>query len=92
MLRSVLGPGVVAAVFGLAAVMGAANAQEAEDGYGEPMPDAELEMMEPVEPPPAPATRVYGWTAPESCGVFKYWDGARCVDARDDPPDIGPRP
>jgi hypothetical protein len=25
---------------------------------------------------------------PRSCGEFRYWDGARCVDARRFPPDV----
>jgi hypothetical protein len=25
---------------------------------------------------------------PTNCGEFRYWDGERCVDARDVPPDI----
>jgi hypothetical protein len=28
--------------------------------------------------------RVYGWTA--DCGTFRYWNGERCADARNEPP------
>lgn len=28
---------------------------------------------------------------PSSCGRYRYWDGDRCVDARYDPPYVGPR-
>jgi hypothetical protein len=28
---------------------------------------------------------------PASCGQYRYWDGARCVDARYHDPYIGPR-
>jgi hypothetical protein len=35
----------------------------------------------------APGPRVYGWTMrPADCGTFRYWDGVRCADARDEPP------
>jgi hypothetical protein len=39
------------------------------------------------------APGVYGYVAerPTSCGEFRYWNGVRCVDARDNPPDLGPR-
>ncbi len=33
----------------------------------------------------------YNIERPTSCGRFRYWDGDRCVDARDNPPDVGPR-
>ncbi|MCL4767884.1 MAG: hypothetical protein KJZ80_16785 [Hyphomicrobiaceae bacterium] len=57
-------------------------------------------------PPPAPVYRqpwrpsasygppAYEWLPPprpSSCGVFRYWDGERCADARWYPPYIGPR-
>lgn len=29
---------------------------------------------------------VYGSYRPDNCGVFHYWDGDACVDARYDPP------
>lgn len=56
--------------------------------------------------PPAPVFRrpwpsaaeygppVYEWLPPPrptSCGVFRYWNGERCADARHYPPYIGPR-
>lgn len=49
-----------------------------------------------VVPPPVVIYEppVYGWIAPPrpaSCGKYRYWDGERCADARDDPPYIGPR-
>jgi hypothetical protein len=28
---------------------------------------------------------------PASCGQYRYWDGARCVDARYHDPYLGPR-
>ena len=31
--------------------------------------------------------RVYGWTMrPADCGTFRYWNGERCADARNEPP------
>jgi len=35
-----------------------------------------------------PGPRVYGWTGRRGgdCGMFHYWNGMRCVDARDEPP------
>ena len=34
-----------------------------------------------------PAPRVYGWTMrPADCGTFRYWNGERCADARNEPP------
>jgi len=75
------------------------DARDAYDEYDGPLDD------EPPPPParhryvPAPpavgyAPPVYGWIAPpppSSCGVYRYWDGEGCADARDDPPYIGPR-
>lgn len=39
------------------------------------------------------APPVYGWVIirPRSCGEFRYWNGERCVDARYDPPHLGPK-
>lgn len=35
----------------------------------------------------APGPRVYGWILrPANCGTFRYWNGERCADARDEPP------
>ncbi len=61
----------------------------------------------PPPPPPPPvviyrevpvavpefAPPVYGWVdmRPPSCGEYRYWDGDECLDARDDPPYVGPR-
>ena len=28
---------------------------------------------------------------PANCGQFRYWNGTRCADARDEPPYVGPR-
>lgn len=28
---------------------------------------------------------------PANCGVYRYWNGEYCADARDEPPYIGPR-
>ena len=34
-----------------------------------------------------PGPRVYGWIMrPADCGTFRYWNGVRCADARDEPP------
>jgi hypothetical protein len=41
-----------------------------------------------------PGPAVYGWSyrarpadyARASCGVYRYWDGKQCVDARETPP------
>lgn len=43
--------------------------------------------------PPADGPAVFGWIAvrPASCGQYRYWDGTQCLDARDNPPDVGPR-
>lgn len=43
-----------------------------------------------------PGPRVYGWSYRaerpvyvwRSCGVYRYWDGKACVDARDIPPEM----
>jgi hypothetical protein len=44
--------------------------------------DEELTIHERV-----PGPRVYGWTLrPADCGTFRYWDGVRCADARNEPP------
>ena len=40
-----------------------------------------------VVPDSDPGPRVYGWALrPADCGTFRYWDGTRCADARDEPP------
>jgi len=95
MLRSIFGP-AAAAVIGLTAVVGTANAQAVaveEESYavGDPaISDEEVSIsqteVQTLAPPP---TRVYGWTAIRpDCGEFKYWNGRSCLDARVDPPDI----
>ncbi len=64
-------------------------------------------VVPPPPPPPPPAViyrevpvvvpefvpPVYGWVymRPPSCGKYRYWDGDQCLDARDDPPYVGPR-
>ncbi|HYD15250.1 MAG TPA: hypothetical protein VEA77_02510 [Hyphomicrobium sp.] len=48
---------------------------------------------DPPTPPPAAKTKVYGWSSRgprgTDCGQFRYWNGDRCVDARDEPPNVG---
>ena len=31
------------------------------------------------------------WARPANCGEYRYWNGTECLDARDYPPDLGPR-
>ena len=52
--------------------------------------DAEVseQVMVPGEMPPVIAIVP---VRPASCGQYRYWDGARCVDARYHDPYIGPR-
>jgi hypothetical protein len=38
-----------------------------------------------------PAVIVLPPPRPLSCGEYRYWDGARCVDARYNKPYLGPR-
>lgn len=46
--------------------------------------------------PVRPGTRIYTtgpnptavYIAPKNCGVYRYWDGTQCVDARDNPPPL----
>ena len=46
-----------------------------------PLPSEDPAFVRPVGP------RVYGWESrPVDCGVFHYWDGTRCADAREEPP------
>jgi hypothetical protein len=40
---------------------------------------------EPVSPP---AVALTSPTRPGSCGVYHYWNGSRCADARVTPPDL----
>lgn len=39
------------------------------------------------------APHAYGWAfvRPADCGEFRYWNGTRCADARDEPPYVGPK-
>ncbi len=78
---------IAAAAFAM--LTGAASAQDViiEDDAAvieEPAPiedDATVAVTRPIGP------RVYGWPArPADCGTFRYWNGVRCVDARDNPP------
>jgi hypothetical protein len=72
------------------ATMGLAIAAHAQDviiegeAVGEQSaPPAETVIIQ--EQTPAP--RVYGWMMrPADCGTFRYWNGVRCADARDEPP------
>lgn len=56
------------------------------------------------DPPPPPEARGYPqppegdvvpeWVPPPrpaNCGEYKYWNGAYCADAREQPPYVGPR-
>jgi len=61
----------------------------ADDYEGNDPPPPPARYSEPPEgdavpewlPPPRPA----------NCGQYKYWNGAYCADARDEPPYVGPR-
>ena len=72
------------------AVMGFATLANAQDVYMEG--DAAVVEQAPTDdavimPEDAPGPRVYGWTLrPADCGTFRYWNGVRCADARDEPP------
>jgi hypothetical protein len=68
--------------------------------YGPPVvvPDADadvavdVDVSEPVVVPGETAPLiVIVPVRPASCGQYRYWDGARCVDARYHDPYIGPR-
>jgi hypothetical protein len=50
--------------------------------------DIEQQITVPGETPPLV---VIVPVRPASCGQYRYWDGARCVDARYHDPYIGPR-
>lgn len=39
-----------------------------------------------VYPVPAPPVLVYA--RPANCGVYRYWNGTECLDARYDPPQL----
>jgi hypothetical protein len=54
--------------------------------------DVDAEVSEPVTVPgETPPVIVIVPVRPASCGQYRYWDGARCVDARYHDPYIGPR-
>jgi hypothetical protein len=57
--------------------------------YRQPFPPAAYYGPPAYNGPPA-----YEWLPPPrppSCGVFRYWNGERCADARYHPPYVGPR-
>jgi len=63
-------------------------------GYGPVvvLPDAEVEVDGDVGVDvDVPAVIVLPPPRPLSCGEYRYWDGARCVDARYNRPYLGPR-
>jgi hypothetical protein len=53
--------------------------------YYEPRPRVYGYYRSEAEPPrvvvPAPVR-------PDNCGVYRYWDGAKCADARINPPNL----
>jgi len=49
------------------------------DGYQAPTRDYRYYRSEPAEVIPI---------RPADCGEFRYWNGRRCVDAREVPPEI----
>ena len=89
-------------LFGLT-LAGAAAAQPVFRGHaydyrsGRYVPAPQVPHPAPY-PPPAPAYAVpipapvlpQGWVyaRPANCGVYKYWNGHECLDARYDPPDL----
>jgi hypothetical protein len=60
------------------------------DGAADVEVDAEVseQVTVPGETPPVIAIVP---VRPASCGQYRYWDGARCVDARYHDPYLGPR-
>lgn len=70
--------------------MGLAGVAHAQDVFIEG--DAPVVEQAPADealiiPENAPGPRVYGWTLRSAdCGTFRYWNGVRCADARDEPP------
>lgn len=59
-------------------------------------PPVRLYRAPPLPPPQEYEPPVYGWSyapppQPSSCGVYRFWNGERCADARDELPYIGPR-
>jgi hypothetical protein len=58
------------------------------------LPNAEVDVDVDVDGDVAvdvPAVIVLPPPRPLSCGEYRYWDGARCVDARYNKPYLGPR-
>lgn len=78
------------------------ESDEADEPYYASPPryaPAPLRPPAPVYRQPWPPAAAYGPPAyewlppprPSSCGVYRYWDGEQCADARWYPPYIGPR-
>lgn len=93
---------VVTAVVAAVGILGGiGSASAADDGYYDELyvPDVAIpsRRVEIYRGPPIVrgqfAPPVYGWVIirPSSCGVYRYWNGVRCVDARYRPPYVGPR-
>lgn len=63
------------------------NADDDDDNWDDPPAR--------VDPDAPPATYlVPEWLPPPrpaNCGEYRYWNGAYCADARDQPPYVGPR-
>jgi hypothetical protein len=64
--------------------------------YRPPPPPERFYRAPPLPPPQEYEPPVYGWSyapppQPSSCGVYRFWNGERCADARDELPYIGPR-
>ena len=53
-----------------------------------PVPPAEI-YAAPGPVPFADPDAVTVYVRPANCGVYRYWDGTECVDARDVPPPLG---
>jgi hypothetical protein len=53
--------------------------------------DVDVDVNEVAVPGETPPVIVIVPVRPASCGQYRYWDGARCVDARYHDPYIGPR-
>jgi hypothetical protein len=73
------------------AAIGVASVAHAQDVVIEGDVPVVVEQAPPddvvIVPETVPGPRVYGWTLrPADCGTFRYWDGVRCADARDEPP------
>ncbi len=90
----------LAAAAAAVALHGSASAQSVGvEVYADPAPDYYAPPGYSVEYGYAPP--FYGYAPPpegpvimmrpawrNGCGVFRYWDGVQCVDARDVPPDV----